>query len=174
MPRPALRLRLVPRVALLLAATLALGGCAAGAGESRVAAHEQTGEVIAAQVLELIPSELGAEPAAPFVEIRDGGPGFESEGDAVWWQYEQDLQLAAVPGASVAAAEAISAGLEADGWTMRRVRETERGDRVADGFRRGEADESWYIELTFVRYPEPTAQRLELIIVSPTTVRGAA
>ncbi|HPZ34753.1 MAG: hypothetical protein R2732_01370 [Microbacteriaceae bacterium] len=170
MPRPAR----MWSAALLLAAALALGGCAAGTGESQVTAYEQQGEAVAARVLELIPTALGAQPAAPFAEVRDGGPGFESEGDAVWWQYEQDIQLAAVPGASAAAAEAIAAGLQSDGWTMRRVRETERGDRVADGFRRGDAGEGWYIELTSVRYPEPDAQRLELIIVSPTTVRGPA
>ncbi|MCB1297990.1 MAG: hypothetical protein KDB08_03310 [Microthrixaceae bacterium] len=170
MPRP----RLALRIALLCAAALALGGCAAGAGESRVAAYEATGRELAEQVLEWIPPELGAVPAAPFVEVRDGGPGFESEGDAVWWQYEQDVQLAAVPGGSAAAAEAIAAGLQAEGWEMRRVRETEQGERIADGFRRSDAGEHWYIELTSVRYSEPSAQRLEVIIVSPTTVRGPA
>lgn len=156
----------------MLAVALLLSGCVAGVGESRVAEYAEVGDELATQIVGFIPEPLDPLPALPFVEVRDGGPGVEAASDSVWWQYEQDIELAARAGASVEAAEEISRGLQADGWEVRRVRETEQGQRVADGFRRSLDDEGWYIEITYVRTPLPTAQRIELILVSPATVRG--
>lgn len=163
------------RMAALAAGVLAallLGGCAAGVSESRIGVFEEVSDELAEQVIALVPTELAATPAPPYAEVRDGGPGADAPTDAVWWQREQDIQLAAQRGASVAAAEAITRGLVADGWDTRRVRETEQGLRVADGFRKSIDDDSWYIEMTFVRYADPASQRIELIIVSPATLRG--
>lgn len=159
-------------LAVSASAAMLLVGCSAGVSESRTASFHTAADALAEQVVALIPAELAPRPAPLLSEVRDGGPGAEAPTDAVWWQVEQNIQLAAEPGTSVSAAESITRGLQADGWDTRRVRETERGLRVAEGFRKSIDDESWYIEMTFVRHPEPASQRIELIIVSPATIRG--
>lgn len=158
--------------AVSASAAVLLVGCAPAVSESRTAVFQSATDALAEQIVALIPGELAPRPAPPIGEVRDGGPGAPSPTDAVWWQFEQDIQLAPEAGASVTAAESITRGLQADGWDTRRVRETERGLRVAEGFRKWVDGESWYIEMTFVRHPEPASQRIELIIVSPATVRG--
>ena len=161
-------------VGALVSVSLVLGGCATGVAESRVAEFEGVGTELAAEIVGSIPAGLEAQPALALAEVRDGGPGIEAATDSVWWQYEQDIELVERDGASVEAAEEIARSLLADGWEMRRVRETEQGQRVADGFRRLVDDQGWYIELTYVRTSLPMAQRIELILVSPATVRGEA
>ena len=161
-------------VGALVSVSLVLGGCATGVAESRVAEFEGVGTELAAEIVGSIPAGLEAQPALALAEVRDGGPGIEAATDSVWWQYEQDIELVERDGASVEAAEEIARSLQADGWEMRRVRETEQGQRVADGFRRLVDDQGWYIELTYMRTSLPMAQRIELILVSPATVRGEA
>lgn len=176
-PRPVRTAARTPTVRRLAACAVAvfallLSGCAGSVAQSRVTEYATDGHELVTQILASIPEELDAQPAPPMIEIRDGGPGIETAGDSVWWQYEQDVELAAEPEASERAAEAVTRALQADGWEVRRIRETEQGQRIADGFRRSVDDTGWYIELTFVRAPVPTAQRIELILVSPPTVRG--
>ena len=161
-------------VGALVSVSLVLGGCATGVAESRVAEFEGVGTELAAEIVGSIPAGLEAQPALALAEVRDGGPGIEAATDSVWWQYEQDIELVERDGASVEAAEEIARSLQADGWEMRRVREPVQGHRVADGFRRLVDDQGWYIELTYVRTSLPMAQRIELILVSPATVRGEA
>lgn len=162
-------------VAATIAATmLVLGGCAVGTTDSKLPIYEEAAEALAEQIVDFIPVELAPSPALPRAEVRDGGPGTDAPTDAVWWQFEQSVELAAVSGASVDAAEAIAKGLIADGWDMRHVRDTEQGMRVAEGFRKSIDDDGWYIEITHVRYADPIGQRVEVIIVSPATVRGDA
>ena len=159
--------------AVAIAATMVLlGGCAVGTTESKLVVYEEAADELAEQIIAFIPVELAAPPALPRAEVRDGGPGTDAPTDAVWWQFELEVQLAAVQGASTDAAAAIAQGLEADGWDMRHVRDTEQGLRVADGFRKSIDDESWYVEITHVRYPDPGGQHIEVIVVSPATVRG--
>ena len=122
-------------VGALVSVSLVLGGCATGVAESRVAEFEGVGTELAAEIVGSIPAGLEAQPALALAEGRDGGPGIEAATDSVWWQYEQDIELVERDGASVEAAEEIARSLQADGWEMRRVRETEQGQRVADGFR---------------------------------------
>lgn len=158
--------------ATIVAAMVLLGGCSVGTTESKLPIYEQAADELAEQIIDFIPVELAAAPALPRAEVRDGGPGTDAPTDAVWWQFEQSVQLAAVEGASVDAAAAIAKGLEADGWDMRHVRDTEQGLRVAEGFRKRIDDDGWYVEITHVLYPDPVGQRIEVIIVSPATVRG--
>ena len=161
-------------VAAMAATMLMLGGCAVGTTETKLPVYEEAADELAEQIVGFIPVELEPAAAVPRAEIRDGGPGTDAPTDAVWWQFEQSVQLADVTGASVDAAAAIAQGVEADGWDMRHVRDTEQGLRVAEGFRKSIDDGGWYIEITHVRYPDPVGQRVEIIIVSPATVRGNA
>lgn len=158
--------------AALLAVMLMLGGCAVNAPESKVDEYRSQGEELAAEVVGLIPAELGPsspeEPQSFGRTLQDPLSSEPAPGDEVWWQVEASVELASGPGASEAAGEAVRAGLVADGWSYEQVRETAEGRVVTDGFRR----EGWYLEVVWVTDESGLAQTVEITTFSPKTARG--
>ena len=70
-----------------------------------------------------------------------------------------------------AASEAITAvtgSLAQEGWSSSRVRETDGGQTVTDGFRR----DDWYLEISWSRSRPGAVERFDIFVISPNTVRG--
>lgn len=163
--------RLVALAAVALLA-LALGGCSM-TSESRLDDYRTEADRLLRETVALIPEELAAESGFSESEPRFGpteGPAAAS--DPAWWQARDTLNLAARTDAAADAAAAISAALTDDGWTASRVRETDGGARIADGFRKDLEGAQWYIEVTWVTSRPGKAEVVEVLVVSPQTVRG--
>ena len=156
-----------------LCCALILGGCAvAPTPESRLDEYKSESEALAMKVVELIPAEL--EPTLDTeLESRGQAPqnGVTSEkrpSDPAWWQTQAYVSLAAREGAAAEAIAAVTEAMEAEGWTVERVRETGDGRTVTDGFRR----DDWYVEIAWVKSAPGKVERFDISVVSPTTVRG--
>ena len=156
------------RAGAVVLAALLLGGCAMTA-ESRLDDYRAEAERLHERVVEEIPVELLADGAEPVSERRVESTSAEgAASDPAWWQVADTRQLIEDADASASAASAVDAYLVSEGWTAARVRETEGGQRLTDGYRR----DGWYVEVSHVEYPEGMAQRIEVLVVSPETVRG--
>lgn len=158
---------------LALVLSLALGGCAV-TPESRLDDYRAEAETLVDELLTAIPPALvDGDPVINSSErVGDTASSKPQPGDPMWWNVAADQQLATVTDASKTAADALSAALEADGWTKRRARELDSGETVYDGFRRGTGDEEWYVEIMWVRALEGKRELIGIQVVSPTTVRG--
>ena len=162
----------------LLAATVALfalvlGGCSM-TPESRLDEYQTEADRLLSETVALIPADL--DPESGFSESEPRylpTEGAASASDPAWWQARENLNLAAETDASADAAAAIAAGLTADGWRESTVRETEGGARITDGFRKDLDSGEWYIEVTWVQTRPEMAEVVEVLVVSPQTVRGA-
>jgi hypothetical protein len=166
-----LRLLAVTAVTLL---ALLLGGCAM-TPQSRLDEYRIESERLTAEVLTFVPEDLLTDDIITESEPRYGEAVTvrERPGDPAWWQVRTYQTLVAEADASADAAAAIEAGLTADGWSHRRVRETDGGTRFAEGYSRDSSDgETWYIEVTWVLTAPEKAELLEVLVVSPPTVRG--
>ncbi|MFJ2503210.1 hypothetical protein [Microbacterium sp. NPDC087592] len=140
--------------------------------ESRLDEYQEKADALAMSVVGLIPEEL--QPVMDG-DLRSEGTaplnGVTSERrpqDVAWWQTRADVHLVARENAAAEAIEAVSDALEADGWSIERVRETDGGETVTDGFRRGE----WYMEIAWTRSVPGHVERFDISVVSPNTVRG--
>ncbi|GAA5033874.1 hypothetical protein ACFQRL_15320 [Microbacterium fluvii] len=160
-------------VAALLALTL--GGCTmqtdSKLDDFRVEAERLTDDLTAQIAADAIDEIVGTESQARY---GDTNSAEQKPTDPAWWQVYRTINLVSEPDASATAASAISDHLAADGWTEERVRETEEGRRIADGFRKDTDDGQWYIEVTWVTTAPEMAETIELTVVSPETVRGDA
>lgn len=70
-----------------------------------------------------------------------------------------------------AASEAITAvtgSLAQEGWSSSRVRETDGGQTVTDGFGR----DDWYLEISWSQSRPGAVERFDIFVISPNTVRG--
>jgi hypothetical protein len=165
--------RLLAAVAAVFFA-LALGGCSM-TPQSRLDEYHAEADRLLEDTIALIPDDLAPAPGFSESEPRFGpAEGSAAASDPAWWQARESVNLAPQTDASADAAAAIAAGLESDGWRQSRVRETEGGDRIADGFRREVDGDQWYIEVTWVRTRPEMAEVVEVLVVSPQTVRGSA
>lgn len=134
--------------------------------------HAETDRIMA-DVMALVPADLISDVGFSESEPRFGPTeSTASPSDAAWWQALESLNLVDQPDASANAAAAVSEALVADGWQQSRVRETQGGVRIADGYRTEMGDGEWYIELTWVKTQPERAEVLEILVVSPMTVRG--
>lgn len=148
--------------ALLATSLIALGGCAV-TETSNIEQYQAEAESIATEIVAMVP------PTTEVLEwdsaIATGGGNPDAE---VWWQVAQAMNAAeGVDAGAQAAGEAITAGLEADGWDAKPL---DRSDekRAVLGFNRDDADgEGWYVEVRY-RLGE-SARGLDFIVVSPTT-----
>lgn len=165
-------LRRFALTAVLVALTITLGGCTMTA-ESRLDEYHTEADLILAETVELIPAELvdnvGFAESEPRFGATEGTP---APSDPAWWQAYEGINLVATADASADAAEAIANGLGSDGWRDGRVRETEDGARIADGYRKEIDGANWYIEVTWVTTRAGKAEVIEVLVVSPQTVRG--
>ena len=156
---------------IALVCALILGGCAV-APESRLDEYKKDGEALAMSVVDFIPTEL--EPKLD-TELDSRGQvpqnGVTTEkrpSDPAWWQVQAYVSLVEREGASAQAIAAVTEAMEAEGWTVERVRETGEGRTITDGFRR----DDWYVEIAWVRSESGNVERFDISVVSPTTVRG--
>lgn len=158
--------------AVIAVLALALGGCTMQP-DSRLDEYQVEAERIMADAVALIPEDLRTDVVVSESEPRFGPiEGAASPDQPAWWQVSEILQQVDETDASADAAAEISEGLAADGWEQSRVRETEQGARITDGFRRDIDGEQWYIEVTSVTTRPDKAEVVQLLVVSPTTVRG--
>jgi hypothetical protein len=165
-----MRRRLI--AATLVALALALGGCTMQP-DSRLDEYHADADRIMAETVALIPEQLVAEVGFSESEPRFGPTeGAAAPGDPAWWQALESLVLENRADASADAAASVSSALTSDGWERSRVRETEGGTRITDGFRREIDGGEWYIELTWVTTEPERAEVVEILVVSPMTVRG--
>ena len=153
--------------------TLLLGGCAMES-PSRLDEYRTEAEGLSADVLALVPPALRNADADTMSKARFGDTSAAAPrpGDSAWWEVRTYAELALEPEASRAAAAAISDGLKADGWTEDRVRETNGGARITDGYRDEIDGEDWYIEVTSVVTRPGQVETLLITVVSPQTTRG--
>lgn len=164
--------RIVAAVAVALFA-LALGGCSM-TPESRLDEYQTEADRLLSETVALIPADLDPESGFSESEPRYApAEGAASASDPAWWQARESLNLAAETDASADAAAAIAAGLTGDGWSESKVRETEGGARITDGYRKDLDGGEWYIEVTWVQTRPEMAEVVEVLVVSPQTVRGA-
>ncbi len=77
-----------------------------------------------------------------------------------------DLQP--VQDAATEAITAVTGSLAQEGWSSSRVRETDGGQTVTDGFRR----DDWYLEISWSRSRPGAVERFDIFVISPNTVRG--
>ncbi|MGX1703233.1 hypothetical protein [Microbacterium sp. NPDC055357] len=163
-------------IAVLATAALALtlGGCSMTT-TSRLDEYAAATDALMADTVAVIPTDLVDEVGFSESEPRYESPlGAGSAEDAAWWQALESIVLVSQSDASADAAAAITEHLVTDGWTTSRVRETDGGRRIADGFRREIDGGDWYIELTWVMTAPDKAEVVEVLVVSPQTVRGDA
>lgn len=164
--------RLLAVVAAALFA-LALGGCSM-TPDSRLDEYRAEADRLLRDTVALIPDALAPQTGFSESEPRFGpAEGTAAASDPAWWQARESLNLTSQTDASADAAAAIAGTLASDGWRQSRVRETEGGARIADGFRREANGEEWYIEVTWVKTRPGMAEVVEVLVVSPQTVRGA-
>lgn len=165
-----MRRMLVAAFAVVLA--VALGGCTMQPASRLDEYHAETDRIMA-DVMALVPADLISDVGFSESEPRFGPTeSTASPSDPAWWQALESLNLVDQPDASANAAAAVSEALVADGWQQSRVRETQGGVRIADGYRTEMGDGEWYIELTWVKTQPERAEVLEILVVSPMTVRG--
>ena len=142
--------------------------------ESRLDEYQTEADRLLSETVAMIPADLDPESGFSESEPRyDPTEGAASASDPAWWQARDRLNLAAKTDASADAAAAIAAWLTADGWHESKVRETEGGDRITDGYRKELDGDEWYIEVTWVKTRPEKAEVIEVLVVSPYTVRGA-
>lgn len=141
--------------------------------ESRLDQYHAEADRLLAETVAMIPEDLAPEPGFSESEPRYAeSEGAASASDPAWWQARESLNLASQTDASADAAASIAAGLTADDWRESRVRETEGGVRITDGYRKDLDDAEWYIEVTWVQTRPDMAEVVEVLVVSPQTVRG--
>ncbi|MGV2900663.1 hypothetical protein ACNPM4_03215 [Microbacterium sp. AGC62] len=158
-------------VVLAVVGVLALGGCGM-TPESRLDEYQEKADALAMSVVGLIPEEL--QPVMDG-DLRSEGTaplnGVTSERrpqDVAWWESQANVSLIAKENAAADAIVAVTDALEADGWTTKRVDETDGGETITDGFRR----DGWYIEIAWTRTVPGKVERFDISVVSPNTVRG--
>lgn len=140
---------------------------------SRLDEYRAEVDRIMADTVALVPAELVAEVGFSESEPRFGPTeAAPAASDPAWWQALESLVLVDETDASADAAAVVRDALTSDGWTPSRVRETEGGIRITDGYRTEREGGEWYIELTWVATAPGRAEVLEVLVVSPMTVRG--
>ncbi|UYK39714.1 hypothetical protein [Microbacterium terricola] len=144
--------------------------------DSRLDEYQAEAERLVEEVTQEIPDDLIDEVVITESEARYGETESAEElpSDPAHWQVYRAINLVSEDGASADAAARISRMLADDGWAESRVRETEDGRRIADGFRTTIDGGEWYLELTWVKSAPELAETIEVTIVSPPTVRGDA
>jgi hypothetical protein len=158
--------------AIIAALALAVSGCAAPA-QSRLAEYHRVADHYMAETVARIPAPLVAE-----VTFSESEPRFESSlpvvsaNDPAWWHVYRVIELTDRADAAADAASIIDAALVDDGWVASRVRETEGGARLSDGYRAEREGGRWYIEVTWTRTQPDRVEVIEITVVSPSTVRG--
>lgn len=140
---------------LLLISTLA--GCVA---ESRIDEYRAEAEALSKRLGAQVRDELIVGDA--FV---DSYLGYGVASGPVWWHVYRDYNLVDEDGASEHAATSVAAVLMDEGWSHRRVRETDEGSLIYDGYRRDE----WYVELQWVVADSDMAEAISIAVTSPTT-----
>lgn len=157
-------------LAVALLCVLVLSGCAPA--DSRLDEYRTTAQDIAARIVGLIPAELeptsDAATQSRGVAPLNGVTSKTSPRDTARWEVRAFVRLADREGSAAAAIAAVTRALEDDGWASSRVRETGGGRTVTDGFRR----DGWYVEIAWSRSEPGTAERFDIFVVSPDTVRG--
>lgn len=138
--------------------------------DSRLDEFQTQAEHLSDELISAVPTELEPVPGAVESDMRIGDTesGQESPSDPAWWQVQVYVPVKDASGSSDAAAAAMTAHLEAAGWSSKEVRVTDDGARTVDGFRK----DSWYIELGHYESAPGKAELVEITIVSPPTVRG--
>lgn len=141
--------------------------------DSRLADYLTQAETLAGQVAAMAPQSPPAEIQTRAAESRIEKPfGEERPTDPAWAQARAFVTYGKASGASAAAGAAVAEQLEADGWTKRPVREVD--DVVTEGFRKDIDGSEWYVETAWSRPQDGMAQNLDILVVSPPTVRGDA
>lgn len=130
--------------------------------EYRVEAERLSEQLAAAVPADLIEAEAIVESAVR----HDVGADAASP---AWWQVRRVMRLIEEQDASAVAAESVAAVLIGDGWDQSRVRESEEGRRIVDGYRK----DDWYVELTWITTEPGMAEAFSTLVVSPTTTLGA-
>lgn len=158
-------------VALL---ALLLAGCTMDA-PSRLDEFQVQAERLAAEVVAMIPADLIADDDPLTTSEPRFGETVTSghrPGDPAWWEVRTWVVLVDEADASADAAEAISDGMAADGWTESRAREVDNGMRITDGFRKEIDGDDWYVEVTWVQTQPGQAETIMVTVISPPTTRG--
>lgn len=161
--------RLWAAVALL--SVLMLGGCSV-AVDSRIDEYQKTAEDLVTHVVQLIPSDLqpvqDAATDSRGVAPQNGVTAQKRPQDTARWEVRTYLALANRQDAASEAITAVTGSLAQEGWSSSRVRETDGGQTVTDGFRR----DDWYLEISWSRSRPGAVERFDIFVVSPNTVRG--
>ena len=112
---------------------------------SNIEQYQTEAEALATSIVELVPA--GAD---------------------VWWQVAQAINTPeGVENGAEAAGEAITQGLEADGWESKQLDRSD-AQRAVIGFKRDDAEGgNWYVELRY-RLGE-TGRGVDFLVVSPPT-----
>lgn len=148
--------------ALLAASLIALGGCAV-TKTSNIEQYQAEAEALATDIVEMVPA--GAEVLPWNSAVATGGGVSDAD---VWWQVTQALNTPKdTASGAEAAGEAITKGLEADGWEGKQLDRSD-ASRTVVGFNRDDADGgNWYVELRY-RLGE-AARGVDFLVVSPPT-----
>ena len=148
--------------ALLAASLIALGGCAV-TKTSNIEQYQTEAEALATSIVELVPAGAEVLPWNSAVATGGGTPDAD-----VWWQVAQAINTPeGVENGAEAAGEAITQGLEADGWESKQLDRSD-AQRAVIGFKRDDADGGhWYVELRY-RLGE-TGRGVDFLVVSPPT-----
>lgn len=156
-------------IAALALATITLGGCMS-MEESRLDEFRDRSEQLMDELLDTIPADLAPETGLidSAVRIGDTQSAEDKPSDPAWWQTSTAVNFANVTDASVTAAAVLAEHLTSDGWSQEHVRTSSDGESTADGFRH----DGWYVEVTRYETVAGKAELLQLLIVSPDTVRG--
>ncbi len=153
--------RMVVAGVVAVTMVLSLGGCVAG---SRIDEYQAEAEALSERLGAEVPDELIVDEP-----IVDSTIGYAVATGPVWSHVSRHFVLVDGPGASERAAEAVAAVLEDEGWSYRRVRETDGGSWIYDGYWR----DKWYVELRWVdsSAQEGVAETISIAVTSPATSR---
>lgn len=159
-------------VIALILAVITLGGCAMQP-ESRIDEFLTQSQRLAMETVGRAPAEPAGTVQDEGAEVRfgDTASAEEKPTDPAWAQARAGIQYGSQLGASETGAAAIAAGLVSDGWEQSRVRETSEIE-VTDGFRKSIDGDDWYVEMAWVRAAPGNVEWIEVLVVSPGTVRG--
>ncbi|MDN4479648.1 hypothetical protein [Demequina muriae] len=155
----------------LIAASL--GGCAMP--ESELDEYREVAEELRVELDAQIPTELIRD--EPIIEgsVSEGaqhGPGGEPSSPASW-HLNHFRRLIDEPGSSQQTAQALQDHLTDEGWRYSREGTGSSGTSFTEGYRRSDEDDGlWYIQIIWAETSPDRVERVDVLIVSPTTVLG--